>query len=36
LYPSFTSSLVPMWMSFAAFLLFAALAVTLWRDGRER
>ena len=30
------SSPVPMWMSFVAFLLFAALAVTLWRDGRER
>jgi hypothetical protein len=23
---------VPMWMSFAAFLLFAALAGTLWRE----
>lgn len=27
---------VPMWMSFAAFLLFAALAVTLLREGRRR
>jgi len=27
---------VPMWMSFVAFLLFAAMAVALWREGRRR
>jgi hypothetical protein len=26
---------VPMWMSLAAFLLFAAMAATLWREGRR-
>ena len=26
---------VPMWMSFAAFLLLAGLSVTLWREARK-
>jgi hypothetical protein len=28
-------SSVPMWMSFLAFLLFAALSLMLWREARK-